>query len=129
MMPRDALLRFAFRLATELGWLDVGAMLAAITWTQFIGWWKFYHAEPFGELRADARVGELLSAYLNMHRDEKRRSKPCRPHEVMPYLEAEAFRIGAGAVEHQTHLGDETGWGVLFSGLTGGLSPASSEEG
>lgn len=42
-------------------------MLASITQEQFDEWSEYYKLEPFGEERADLRMGVLGSLYANAH--------------------------------------------------------------
>lgn len=47
---------FAFRLAKELGEVDVDKMLESISLDLFYRWMEYFAVEPFGEERADVRA-------------------------------------------------------------------------
>lgn len=60
--------RFALRLALELGWPNVDAMLREMTAEQFDEWIAYYQLEPFGILAEDALSAHWKAIYTNMHR-------------------------------------------------------------
>ncbi|HQZ40677.1 MAG TPA: DUF4035 domain-containing protein [Vicinamibacterales bacterium] len=51
---------------------------------EFGEWMAFYTLEPFGDSRADLRMGVLAALTANIARDEKRRSKPYEVDDFMP---------------------------------------------
>ena len=51
---REPRRRFALRLALEMGWPNVDAMLREMTAEQFDEWIAYYQLEPFGILAEDA---------------------------------------------------------------------------
>lgn len=51
---------------------------------EFGEWMAFYALEPFGDNRADLRIGILAALTANIARDEKRRSKPYEVDDFMP---------------------------------------------
>ena len=51
---------------------------------EFGEWMAFYALEPFGDNRADLRIGILAALTANIARDEKRRSKPYEADDFMP---------------------------------------------
>lgn len=53
---------------------------------EFIEWQLFYNIDPFGDQRADLRMGILASAVLAPHM-EKDKTAPT-PSEFMPFLDA-----------------------------------------
>lgn len=62
--------------------------MEAMTWEQFVGWMRYYAQEPFGEERADIRSGIVASVIANANRDSKRRPKPFKPQDFMPFAKA-----------------------------------------
>ena len=60
--------RFALRLALEMGWPNVDAMLREMTAEQFDEWIAFYQLEPFGILAEDAIAAHWKAIYANAHR-------------------------------------------------------------
>lgn len=60
-------------------------MLTQMTWEQFSGWMRYYQEEPFGEERADLRSGIVASVIANVNRDDKKKPKPFKPSDFMPY--------------------------------------------
>lgn len=40
-----------------------------MTWDQLQGWSEYYSVEPFGEERADLRLGIMASLFANANRD------------------------------------------------------------
>jgi len=55
-------------------------------WRVLVEWQQYDEVEPFGELRADLRIGELAALTANIHARQKGR-RSYRPEEFMPYLE------------------------------------------
>jgi len=47
---------FAYRLALATGWVNVDAMLAAMSGEQLKEWMEFYQLDPWNEERADFRA-------------------------------------------------------------------------
>lgn len=60
--------RFALRLALELGWPNVDAMMREMTAEQFDEWIAYYQLEPFGILAEDALSAHWKAIYTNAHR-------------------------------------------------------------
>ena len=56
-------------------------MLEALTWQQLLGWLAYYEVEPFGEERADYRIGILTAAVHNALR--RQGSRPYKPTDFM----------------------------------------------
>lgn len=54
---------------------------------EFDEWWSYFQVEPFGEERADLRMGIIASTLANINRDAKARPEPYRPLDFMPYSE------------------------------------------
>jgi len=85
--------RFAFRLALELGQPNPDAMLAEMPSRVFFDWMRHYRDEPFGEQRADLRMGimtaNILTAISSLAaaRAGKRRGQTFKPADFMPYLD------------------------------------------
>lgn len=59
-------------------------MLREMTLREFAGWWHYAQIEPFGEQRADLRMGIHAAANVNCHRDRKRRPKPYEASDFIP---------------------------------------------
>jgi hypothetical protein len=51
-------------------------MMTEMTWAQFSAWRAYMSVEPFGELRADLRTGQIAAMLGNIHRDTKHKTKP-----------------------------------------------------
>ena len=51
---------------------------------EFGEWMAFYALEPFGDNRADLRIGILAALTANIARDEKRRSEPYEVDDFIP---------------------------------------------
>ena len=69
--------RFALRLALELGWPNVDAMLREMTSQQFDEWLAFYQLEPFGITAEDAEWAHWKAIYTSAHIPKgKRMPKP-----------------------------------------------------
>lgn len=84
-------MKFAYRLAKELGIWDVEGMLRSMTWRQYLGWILYASEEPFGEERADLRSAIVAAVVANANRDSRRRPRPFSPRDFMP-LAARANR-------------------------------------
>lgn len=85
---------FAFDLAKELKCPNVDAMLASMPLPLFFEWMEYAKRKPFGEERADLRMGILASALVNIQLAKGQRHT--RPLDFMP------FSKGAGARAKQT---------------------------
>ncbi len=68
--------RFAFRLALATRHVNVDAMLRQITFPQLREWIAFEELEPFGEMRDDYRMANMMQLTANMHRDTKKHPEP-----------------------------------------------------
>ena len=60
--------RFALRLALQLGYANVDAMMREMTAQQFDEWIAYYQIEPFGILAEDALSAHWKAIYVNAHR-------------------------------------------------------------
>ena len=69
---------FAFDLAKELRWVDVDAMLTSIPLPLFYEWAEYANRKPFGEERADLRIGYGLAQFASMW------AKGLKPRDFMP---------------------------------------------
>ena len=63
---------------------DVELMLAEMSWPQMVAWQRYAAVEPFGEDRADLRMGILASILANVNRDPKKRARAYTPRDFMP---------------------------------------------
>lgn len=61
-------------------------MLSEMTSEQLSEWMAYYTLEPWGEERADLRMGILASVDANIHKSTKRK-KPYKPEDFMPTFE------------------------------------------
>lgn len=52
---------------------------------EFQGWVRFYALDPWGDQRADLRMGILASTLANLH--AKRGARYIRPQDFMPFQE------------------------------------------
>ena len=50
-------------------------------------WMAYSQIEPFGEMRAELRNGELCALLANLKRDTKRKATPFRASDFMHYLD------------------------------------------
>ena len=85
---------FAFDLALALGECDPDAMLRRIPLPTFYDWLEYAKRKPFGEERADLRMGILASALINIQLAKGQRQT--QPLDFMP------FSKGAGVRPKQT---------------------------
>lgn len=65
---REPRRRFALRLALEMGWPNVDAMMREMTSEQFDEWIAYYQLEPFGILAEDVISAHWKAIYCNTHR-------------------------------------------------------------
>lgn len=72
----------AFRVAKELGYFDVDAMLANAPASMLVQWVAYFGLEPFGEERADLRAGIVSSVVANCNRAKG--GKAFEPKDFMP---------------------------------------------
>jgi hypothetical protein len=73
-----------------------------VTAREFAEWQAFYRLDPFGEYRADYRMGLLIAATLNLWKDKG--DEPARPEDFMPKFGAEA-----AALELETETAPQAG--------------------
>lgn len=74
---------FAFDLAKELRCPNVDAMLASIPLPMFYEWMDYATRKPFGDERADLRIGMMASALLNIQLAKGQRRT--WPIDFMPF--------------------------------------------
>lgn len=67
-----------------MGEPNVDAMLRKISSRQLTEWMAFSKLEPFGEERADLRMGILAALIANVNRDPKKQPAPYEPDDFMP---------------------------------------------
>lgn len=53
-------------------------------------WIALYRLDPWGEQRADLRMGISASVLANVNRDSKQRAQPYRAIDFMPYVDRQA---------------------------------------
>lgn len=81
---------FAFDLAKELRCPNVDAMLASIPLPLLFEWMEYAKRKPFGEERADLRMGILASALINIQLAKGQRHT--RPIDFMPFSKGSVAR-------------------------------------
>lgn len=52
---------------------------------EFYEWWALYEHDPWGESRADLRMGILASTIANRHRDSRREPR-YTPQDFLPHF-------------------------------------------
>ncbi len=62
-----------------------GELEDRITSEELTDWMGYYRIEPFGDMRADLRMGILAATYINSKRGRGKR--PISPSKFMPFLE------------------------------------------
>jgi len=67
------MIRFAHRLALQLGIWDVPGMLRAMPATTLRAWMAYYDREPFGERVMDMRIGLLIANLAAMFSRKRKR--------------------------------------------------------
>jgi hypothetical protein len=66
---------------------------------QFAEWKSFYDIEPFGDLQADLRAGQVAATVANYAgKMRKERSDPARPGDFMQSLVPFEHREGSGPI-------------------------------
>ncbi len=74
--------RFALRLALELGWPNVDAMLREMPEKQFTEWLAFYQLEPFGILAEDTLSAHWKALYYNMNRGRGKQARKIKDYLI-----------------------------------------------
>jgi hypothetical protein len=77
---------FAIRLALHCGRVDVDAMLDSLTSRQLTELMAFHELDPWGEGRADLRMGIQAALTANINRDSKKKPEPFSPEDFMPFV-------------------------------------------
>lgn len=81
---------FKFDLALALGWPDPDAMAASIPLPTFYNWLDYASRKPFGEERADLRMGIMASALVNIQLAKGQRL--AKPIDFMPFSDGHKRR-------------------------------------
>lgn len=76
-------------MALALG-LTVDELLTRVGSRELTEWMAYARLEPFGEPRADLRMGITAALIANCHRNPQHRAEPYTPEDFMPRLEADA---------------------------------------
>ena len=79
---------------------------------EFSEWQAYYAQEPFGEYRADLRMGILASLIANMFNDPKKRTKNYTPDDFMPQFGGAQTQTVSEQVQ-LVHLLQEAFGGVI----------------
>ncbi|MEZ4714310.1 MAG: DUF4035 domain-containing protein [Caldilineaceae bacterium] len=70
-----------------IGGCTVAELQSRMGQTEFLDWLEYYQVEPFGEVRAEMRMGMLASVLANIHRDSKKKPEAYSPKEFMATYE------------------------------------------
>ena len=70
--------------------MTVGELLERMSAVELDMWQAYAAIEPFGEARADLRMGILASVIANANRDPKRKPDPFTPMDFIPDFDAAA---------------------------------------
>jgi hypothetical protein len=93
--------------------VNVDAMLASMTWKQFLEWEQFSELEPFGEERADIRTASIVATIANANRDPKKRAKAYSLHDCL-------LRFGdMPSAERKKTWQEMKAIAMLYAGLSG----------
>jgi len=65
-------------------------MLEGMTYESFVEWQRYASVEPFGEFRADLRIGQLCAIVANLFRDSKKQAKPYSPADFVMFVDKES---------------------------------------
>lgn len=103
----------------SLGRADVDGLLEEITWEQFCGWVAYAEMEPWGEQRADLRMGIEASSIVNTLRQVNsvkrlRRDQLSKPTDFIPRFGEEQPKRERVA---RKALTDPDAWGLLMGDL------------
>lgn len=85
-----------------MGEVDVDALLARLSSRQISEWMAYYTLDPFGEERADLRMGMLMALIANVNRDPQKRKEAYTAEEFMPKFGEEYKQDGPGKQDGQT---------------------------
>lgn len=69
--------------------MTVNELLIRISSQELSEWLAYYELEPFGEERADLRMGILASVFANANRDPKK-GRAFKPQDFIPSFEGKA---------------------------------------
>lgn len=73
---------FLYRFAALMKIWDVEGLAESMSYRQFVKWGEYYNTEPFGEERADLRMGILASTLVNIQMPKN--SRRTKPADFMP---------------------------------------------
>ncbi len=62
-------------------------LLSELSQRELVEWHCYAELEPFGEPRADYRMGMIAATLANTHRDPKKKATPFQPSDFMPTFE------------------------------------------
>lgn len=74
-----------WRIATALGYPHPRRLLAGISSSELTELLAFHAVEPLGEERGDLRAAIVASTLANVNRDSRKRPRPYKPEEFMPF--------------------------------------------
>lgn len=66
-------------------------LVRRLTARELVEYEELYALDPWGEDRADLRMGILAATLVNINRDP-RKGKPARPVEFMPYIDRDELK-------------------------------------
>ena len=64
-------------------------LLRGMSSAEMAEWMAYAMIEPFGESRADLRMGIIASLLANIHRDPKKRRQAYKPEDFIPQFQME----------------------------------------
>jgi len=87
-------------------------MLSAMTWQQLVEWSWYDQLDPFGEMRADLRMGSLASTIVNTAAAQAGGRGGSVPSDFMPKFDKVATTTGA-----RQPLTETSDWSALTGRL------------
>jgi len=89
-------------------------MLRSLTHDQFLGWLDYAELEPFGELRDDYRMANIMQLLANINRDTKTRPQPFTISDFLFQFEKEEDKPG-DAPKWQRMLDTARTWAAVYN--------------
>jgi len=83
-----------------------GELDARMSSAEFSEWLAYDRIDPFGEGRADVRIGVLSALIANIHRNPKKRAEPYSAVDFMPFLQRER-KIGEALAARGQNVADK----------------------
>lgn len=95
-----------FRLALALG-KTVSELGRSLSYKEFREWCAFYQIEPWGDYRADMRIGILSATVKNIHSQWVGAPADAKPIDFMPYVDQYIRESPETISEPETPLTDD----------------------